>query len=115
MYEHRRIPPIPLGRFIYRMAGHTLLSVSVIVISLAGGMIGYEHFERLAWRSAFLNSAMLLGGMGPVDAPQTDGGKIFAGVYALYAGLVFLLMAGILLAPVVHRIAHRVHWEAEAR
>jgi hypothetical protein len=75
-------------------------------------MLGYVHYERLAWRDAFLNAAMLLGGMGPVDAPRTDAGKIFAGLYALYAGLVFLIVAGVLLAPVVHRVLHRFHWES---
>jgi hypothetical protein len=53
---------------------------------------------------------MLLGGIGPVDAPQTDGGKLFAGLYALYAGLVFLVVAGLILAPLVHRIMHKFHW-----
>jgi hypothetical protein len=74
-------------------------------------MAGYEWYEQLSWRDAFLNAAMLLGGMGPVNAPATPGGKLFAGLYALYAGLVFLIVAGLLLAPVVHRILHRFHWE----
>jgi hypothetical protein len=74
-------------------------------------MAGYEYYEQLSWRDAFLNAAMLLGGMGPVNAPATPGGKLFAGLYALYAGLVFLIVAGLLLAPVVHRILHRFHWE----
>ena len=56
---------------------------------------------------------MLMGGMGPVDAPRTDGGKLFAGVYALYAGLVFLVGAGLIFAPVVHRVMHKFHWEQE--
>ena len=75
-------------------------------------MAGYEYFEGLAWRDAFLNAAMLLGGMGPVETPQTPGGKLFAGLYALYAGLVFLIVAGILFAPGVHRLLHRFHWDA---
>ncbi|MFZ3088290.1 MAG: hypothetical protein WA123_09540, partial [Methylotenera sp.] len=70
-------------------------------------------YEQLSWRSAFLNAAMLLGGMGPVDAPVTDGGKLFAGIYALYAGLVFLIVVGLVLAPVVHRIMHKFHWEQD--
>jgi hypothetical protein len=53
---------------------------------------------------------MLMGGMGPVDAPLTDGGKVFAGLYALYAGLVFLVAAGLLFAPIVHRVMHKFHW-----
>ena len=61
-----------------------------------------------------LNSAMLLGGMGPGDAPRTDGGKLFAGLYALYAGLVFLVVAGLIIAPIlVHRVMHKFHWEQD--
>jgi hypothetical protein len=77
------------------------------------GMVGYEHYERLPWRDAFLNSAMLLGGMGPVNAPQTSGGKVFAGLYALYAGLVFIVVAALLGAPVFHRLLHKLHWPAD--
>jgi hypothetical protein len=73
-------------------------------------MAGYQYFEQLSWRSAFLNSAMLLGGMGPVDAPHTDGGKLFAGLYALYAGLVFIVVAGLILVPLVHRVMYKFHW-----
>jgi hypothetical protein len=76
-------------------------------------MAGYGYFEGLAWRDAFLNAAMLLGGMGPVDAPQTDGGKLFAGLYALYSGLVFLIAAGLVFAPVLHRLLHKFHWNQE--
>ena len=87
----------------------------LVVGSLLIGMAGYEYFESLAWRDAFLNAAMLLGGMGPVESPQTSGGKVFAGLYALYAGLVFLIVAGIIFAPVVHRLMHRFHWDSDGR
>jgi len=76
---------------------------------LLAGMFGYVHFEHLSWLDGFLNAAMLLGGMGPVESPQTPGGKIFAGLYALYSGMVFLVVAGIALAPVVHRVMHKFH------
>ena len=111
MYEHRRVRPLPRGRFIKRLAAHLLVASGLVLFSLAVGMWGYEHFERLAWRDAFLNTAMLLGGMGPVDPPRTDGGKLFAGGFALYAGLVFLVVAALIAAPMVHRIMHLVHWE----
>jgi hypothetical protein len=74
-------------------------------------MAGYEYFEHLAWRDAFINSAMLLGGMGPINAPQSDGGKMFAGLYALYAGLVFLIVLAIIFTPIIHRVLHTFHWE----
>jgi hypothetical protein len=83
----------------------------MVAVSLGGGMLGYAYFEGLAWPDAFLNAAMLLGGMGPVDNPQTFGGKIFAGCYALYAGVLFLAVTAVVLGPVVHRVLHRFHWD----
>jgi hypothetical protein len=74
-------------------------------------MMGYHTYERLPWVDAFLNAAMLLGGMGPVDPPQSDAGKIFAGIYALYAGLVFIVTAALVLSPIMHRLLHHFHWD----
>jgi len=76
-------------------------------------MLGYMFFERLSWIDAFLNSAMLLGGMGPINPPQSTGGKLFAGVYALYAGLVFIVTAALIFAPLLHRLMHHFHWSEE--
>ena len=73
------------------------------------------HFERLPPVDAFLNASMLLGGMGPVDAPKTDAGKLFAGLYALYAGLAFLLVAAVMFTPLLHRMLHRFHWTEDER
>ncbi len=115
MYERRTTPPIPLPRFLRRLAGHVLVATVLVAISLGAGMAGYARFERLGWVDAFLNAAMLMGGMGPVDAPRTDAGKIFAGAYALYCGLVFLVAAGIAGAPVLHRLLHRFHWIEDSR
>jgi hypothetical protein len=110
-YESRRDRPIPRRHFARRLAAHGAVSAAIVTASLVGGMAGYEYFEGLAWRDAFLNAAMLLGGMGPVDMPRSPGGKLFAGAYALYAGLVFLVAIAILMAPVVHRFLHRFHWD----
>jgi hypothetical protein len=114
MYETRQHPPLTRARFLRRLALHVAGACALLLGSLLPGMIGYEFFEHLDWRGAFLNSAMLLGGMGPVDAPKTDGGKVFAGLYALYAGLVFILVAGLVFAPVMHRVLHKFHWDEEA-
>jgi len=112
-YESKVHPPIPPRRFARRVLLHAAIALAVMVFSLALGIVGYEHFEHLAWRDAFLNAAMLMGGMGPVDAPHTDGGKVFAGLYALYAGLVFLAAAGLVLAPMLHRLLHKFHWQQD--
>jgi hypothetical protein len=92
---------------------HAAAALTLLLLSLLLGMAGYEYFEGLPWRDAFLNAAMLMGGMGPVDAPQTNGGKLFAGLYALYAGLVFLVAAGLVFTPIMHRVLHKFHWEQE--
>ena len=110
MYEPKHQSPISASRFVWRVIGHASISASVLAFSLMLGIFGYEYFEQLPWRDAFLNSAMLLGGMGPVNTPLTDDGKIFAGLYALYAGLVFLIVTAIILTPVVHRVMHKFHW-----
>jgi len=113
VYEPKEHPPIPRQRFVTRVLLHFAAALALLLVSLALGMAGYAHYERLPWRDAFLNSAMLLGGMGPVNPPRTDGGKVFAGLYALYAGLVFLVAAGLIFAPVVHRILHKFHWQQD--
>ena len=111
MYESRKQSPLTGSKFFRRVLGHALVAIALLLTSLGIGMLGYATFENLPWRDAFLNSAMLLGGMGPVDAPRTDAGKLFAGLYALYAGLVFIVTAALLFAPVVHRILHRFHYD----
>jgi hypothetical protein len=93
------------------MAHSGIIALALIAISLFIGMVGYHLLVGLSWIDAFLNASMLLGGMGPVNAPVTFGGKLFAGLYALYCGLAVIFVAGVILAPVAHRILHRFHME----
>lgn len=109
LYERLGEPPIPSRRFYTRLARHVAAAVVLLAFSLWVGMLGYEHYEQLEWHDAFLNACMLLGGMGPVNNPTSNAGKLFAGWYALYAGLVFLVGASIILAPVLHRCLHLFH------
>jgi hypothetical protein len=114
VYEHRKERPLSRSEFLLRMGKHFAAASLVLAGSLFGGMAGYVYFERLPWLDAFLNASMLLGGMGPIWSPATAGGKVFAGVYALYAGMVFLVVASIIFAPMVHRVLHRFHWGDDA-
>lgn len=113
MYESRKQKPISHALFLRRVLLHFSSALALLLFSVGIGMAGYAGFEGLSALDAFLNSAMLLGGMGPVNAPVTDGGKLFAGLYALFAGLVFIVSAALVFTPVVHRILHRFHWDEE--
>ncbi len=115
MFEHRSQPLLERGAFLRRLGGTAALGLGLIAVSLFIGMLGYHVFERLSWIDAFLNAAMLLGGMGPVEQPQTYAGKLFAGLYALYCGLAVIAVAAIMLAPIVHRFLHSFHLEASRR
>jgi hypothetical protein len=110
--EHRAQPVIPPDQFIVRLAHSGIIALGLIAVSLLIGMVGYHTLEGLSWIDAFLDASMLLGGMGPVHIPVTFGGKLFAGLYALYCGLAVIVVAGVILAPVAHRILHRFHMES---
>jgi len=106
-YWHR--PLLPIHRFIGRLLGNFIAALLLVAFSLGVGMWGYNHFEGMNWTDAFLNASMILGGMGPVDKLATEGGKIFAGCYALYSGVVLLFSATLLLAPIAHRVVRAFH------
>jgi len=114
VYESRKLPPLPPAKFVKRVLVHFAVAMFLLVASLGIGMIGYMFFEHLSWIDAFLNAAMLLGGMGPVNPPLTASGKLFAGLYALYAGLVFIVTAALLFTPIFHRVMHRLNWDDSA-
>ena len=112
MYESSKHKPIRLSAFLSRLCLHTLIALALLFFSLGLGMFGYMELEHLSAVDAFLNSSMLLGGMGPVNTPGTTSGKLFAGFYALYAGLVFIVAASLIFSPVIHRILHKFHWDS---
>jgi hypothetical protein len=113
MFEHHHEKLLPRRLFVRRVAKYALISLSLIVVSLVIGMIGYHTLEGYSWVDSFLNAAMLMGGMGPVNTLHTDAGKVFAGIYALYCGLVELIAIGIFAAPIIHRFLHHFHIEGE--
>jgi hypothetical protein len=108
-FESSSEPLASRMRFLSRLAASVVMAGAVIAVSLLGGMLGYHHFEAMSWTDAYVNAAMILSGMGPVGQLNTTAGKIFAGSYALYSGLVIIVATGIILAPVVHRVLHQFH------
>ena len=109
MYERRHEALLPRRQFLIRQLRHTVVTLLLVGGSLVIGILGYHFLDHLAWEDAFLNAAMILGGMGPVDPLNGTVAKLFAGCYALFAGLVFLVSAGVLFAPIMHRLFHIFH------
>ncbi|WP_243373758.1 hypothetical protein [Geotalea sp. SG265] len=112
-YERRQEALLPRSKFLWRLFRHGMLASIFIVASLAVGIVGYRHFEGMPWTDAFVNAAMILGGMGPVGELHSEAGKLFAGLYALYSGLIAIIAVGIMAAPILHRFLHRFHLEAD--
>ena len=113
MSEPQSKPTIRLTVLLQRFARSAVLGAVLIAFSLGAGMAGYHTFEGLPWLDAFSNAAMILSGMGPLAPPHTPGGKVFAGLYALYSGLAVVLITGITFAPLIHAFLYRLHLETK--
>lgn len=103
------------AKFIAHLRASVLVAVAVLGVSLAIGVSGYHWLASMRWIDAFQNAAMILGGMGPVDPLTNDNAKLFAGVYAIYCGVVFIATAGLLLAPLGTYLLHRFHLDQQQR
>jgi hypothetical protein len=111
LFEHAREPVISRRRFIWRMFIAIGLWLSLTLIGLVIGIAGYAIFEGMPWVDAYVNAAMILSGMGPIGELKTTAGKIFAGTYAIFSGLIIVIATSFVLAPIFHRVLHRFHVE----
>jgi putative Mn2+ efflux pump MntP len=111
MYEHKKQPLLPGKLFLRRLLDHILIALGAIAVCLGIGMVGYHLTSKVPWIDAFHNSSMILSGIGPVIEFHTTGGKLFSSFYALFSGIVFIAISGVVLAPVIHRLFHRLHFE----
>lgn len=113
-FEHRRHPLLTRGQFAVRMAWTAVKGAILSGCALLVGIVGYHCIEGMGWIDALLESSMILGGMGPIAPLHSEAGKLFASFYALFAGLVFLSLTAVLIAPVLHRMLHRLHLEDDS-
>ncbi|HEY8131343.1 MAG TPA: hypothetical protein VII12_05590 [Thermoanaerobaculia bacterium] len=111
MYESRKDKLLSTREFVVRVLQHGGVVLIFVAVTLGIGMLGYHTTAGLPWIDSFLNASMILGGMGPVNAITTTSGKLFAGFYAIFCGLFFVVAAGVLLAPFLHRMVHYFHLE----
>ena len=115
MYENRAQELLEPVEFFFRVIRHGLLVLAVVFAALMIGIVGYHCIEGMPWIDATLNASMILGGMGPVGDLHTFAGKVFASAYALFSGVLFIGLMGIILAPFAHRLLHRFHVESEGQ
>jgi hypothetical protein len=113
MFERKFEKLAPLSVFVRRLAASVVMAGILIAVALLIGIIGYHHIARFDWVDSILEASMILGGMGPVNPLVTTGAKMFASGYALFSGLVFIAIMGIVLAPVTHRMLHKFHIDEE--
>lgn len=113
MFERKFEKLAPVSVFVRRMAASVLLAGILIAVALSIGIIGYHHIAGFDWVDSILEASMILGGMGPVNPLATTGAKMFASGYALFSGLVFIAIMGIVLAPLTHRMMHKFHVDEE--
>jgi hypothetical protein len=111
VYEHRQRPLLAWPAFLRRAGRHVAWGLVILTSAVGIGTAGYHAFGGLAWIDAFLNASMILSGMGPVDRMQTTGAKLFSASYALFSGLVFIAVTGVMVAPWIHRLFHWMHVE----
>jgi hypothetical protein len=113
-FEHRSQPLLTRSQFRARMAWTALKGSLLLGGALLFGILGYHVIGGLAWIDSLLEASMILGGMGPIAPIHSDAGKLFASFYALFSGIVFLSLSALLMAPLLHRMLHRLHLEEDA-
>ncbi|MBK6936795.1 MAG: hypothetical protein IPH18_07805 [Chitinophagaceae bacterium] len=111
MYEHRKQPLASRQIFYRRIARSILVAACIMLVCLLIGVAGYHYTANIPWLDALHNASMILSGMGPVVEIKTTGGKWFSSAYALFSGIVFITNVGIIMAPAIHRLLHRLHVE----
>jgi hypothetical protein len=110
-YESRRQPVASQSVFLGRITRNGVYSVGLVALSLLVGTLGYSYFENMRLIDAFANASMILASMGPLTPLMTDGGKVFASLYAIFSGFLLIGISTLMLAPIFHRILHRFHVE----
>jgi hypothetical protein len=113
MFEHKKHTLLPFPQFIVRVFKFFIYSLLLVCFALLIGTLGYHFFAELHWIDSFYNASMILTGMGPASQMVTSQAKIFSSCYALFSGIVFLSTFAVLIAPIAHRLLHKLHMDEE--
>ena len=108
-FERRSDKLAPRSVFIKRQIASLAIGLTILVCALFIGIAGYHWIAGFDWVDSLLEASMILGGMGPINALKTSGAKVFASLYALFSGVIFIALMGIVLSPLAHRMLHKFH------
>jgi len=109
MFERKQEKLAPVSVFVRRIAFSLITAGVLVLFALFIGIAGYHWIAGLEWVDALLDASMILGGMGPVNQLTSKSAKVFASGYALFSGLIFIAVMGIVFSPIVHRMLHKFH------
>jgi TRAP-type C4-dicarboxylate transport system permease small subunit len=112
-FEHRGKPLLARPEYVRRLVRVWTVALGLVFGSLGIGILGYHYFCDLGWLSSLLNASMILFSEGPIDPTPTVAGKIWASFYALFSGVAFITIIGVIFAPVFHRFLHKFHLDLE--
>jgi len=113
MFDHHHHKLAPFRVFVNRVAWSLIIALGMTAVALSIGISGYHWIAGLGWIDAFLEASMILGGEGPINPPRTNGAKIFASLYALFSGVMFIAILGFVISPIVHRMLHKFHLDED--
>jgi hypothetical protein len=105
--SHEKLAPRSV--FVKRVVASLAIGVALLAVALCIGIAGYHWLAGLDWLDSLLEASMILGGMGPINPLNNSAAKVFASVYALFSGVVFIALMGIVLSPLAHRMLHKFH------
>jgi hypothetical protein len=108
-FERRKDKLAPVSIYVQRIAASLAIAIGLMLLALAVGIIGYHLIAGFNFVDSLLEASMILGGMGPVRELPNDAAKMFASIYALFSGVIFIALMGIILSPVAHRVMHKFH------
>ncbi len=108
-FERRTEKLAPFSVYVQRILASLGIAVGLMLVALAFGMVGYHLIAGFNFVDSLLEASMILGGMGPVRELPNEASKVFASLYALFSGVIFIALMGIILSPIAHRVMHKFH------
>jgi hypothetical protein len=115
MFEHIKQPLLPKNLFYLRMLRSVAVSLSLLLITILLGTVGFHLIEKYSWLDSALNCVLIMTGVGTYGLINTVAGKIFTGIYSVFSTLIFFTILAIIFTPLLHRLLHKFHLDLERK